>query len=379
MISFRITHRSKKSRARVGILKTPHGSIETPSLIPVATQAVIKTLTSNDVERTKTQGIIANTFHLHLKPGEQVVKAGGGLHTYMALKKPIFTDSAGFQVFSLGFGRDLSVGKIAKTGEASHVVTLNAQPQSVKITETGVHFRSPVDGRRLFIGPRESIRIQEALGADIIFTFDECTPPSADKAYTMKSLGRTHRWAEQCIRFKKSKQALFGMVQGGRFKELRIASAKYVGSLPFAGFGIGGEFGDDKSIMTRMIRWVINELPDEKPRHLLGIGYLEDMPKIIREGVDTFDCIVPTHFARHGVAFIPQGRLDMRKTVLLKDKKPLDSRCACETCTTYSRSYIAHLFRAKEITAMRLLTFHNLYYFNTVVERIREGIKKGKV
>ena len=378
MIEFKILKKSKKSRARLGILKTPHGEIETPSLVPVATQAVVKTLTSDEVKQTKSQILICNTFHLHLKPGEKIVKSAGKLHKFMNWDWPLMTDSGGFQVFSLGFGRDLGMGKILKQKTSSKITT-GQQPQSLKITDDGVFFRSPIDGRKLFIGPKESIKIQEDLGADIIFAFDECTSPAADHEYTSKSLEKTHQWAEICLKSKKSKQALFGIVQGGKFKNLRTQSAEFIGSLPFDGFGIGGEFGDDKKTMAKMIGWVVNKLPQSKPRHLLGIGYLEDMENIIKHGIDTFDCTVPTHYGRRGIAFTSKGKLDMRKSRLLNDKNPLDPTCECPTCQNYKRNYICHLIRAREITGMKLITIHNLYYFNTFVEKIREKIKKGKI
>ncbi len=378
MFKFTVQKKSQKSRARAGLLHTPHGVIETPALVPVATQAVVKTLTGEEVQRTGSQVVIANTYHLHLKPGEKVVKRHGGLNRFMHWDRPIMTDSGGFQVFSLGFGFDFNIGKQLKEGhtESVHVA---AQPKFLKITEEGVHFRSVVDGKKLFIGPKESMRIQEALGADIIFAFDECPPPVASKAYVKKSVKLTHRWAEECLRVHKGAQALFGIVQGGRYRDLREQSARYIGSLPFPGYGIGGEFGSDKATMVRMIRWVTAALPENKPRHLLGIGYLEDIPNIIQAGVDTFDCIVPTHFARHGVAFTSAGQLDMRKNIFLSDRKPLDPRCACEVCQTYSRGYITHLLRAKEMTPLRLLTFHNLSFFNAFVAKIREGIRRGKI
>jgi len=252
------------------------------------------------------------------------------------------------------------------------------QPKLIKITDNGVYFNSPFDGRKLFLGPKESIKIQEDLGADIIFAFDECTSPLADYKYTKKSLLKTHQWAEVCLAAKKSKQALFGIVQGGKYKDLRIEGAKFIGKLPFDGFGIGGEFGNDKKKMSEMLRWVIEELPEEKPRHLLGIGYLEDIPKIIKSGIDTFDCIVPTHYARRGRAFTSRGELDLGKSKFLIDKSPLDKNCSCFVCRDYKRNYISHLFRAREITALKLLTFHNLYFFNTFIEKIREEIKKGR-
>lgn len=229
------------------------------------------------------------------------------------------------------------------------------------------------------MGPKESIKIQEALGADIMFAFDECTPPIADYNYTKKSLARTHRWAKICLDSKKTDQSLYGIIQGGKFKDLRIESAEFVGKLPFAGFGIGGDVGDNRKEMLKMLDWVNPKLSANKPRHLLGIGYLEDIPEIIKKGVDTFDCIVPTHYARHGTAFTGEGKLDMAKTKFLTDKNSLDKKCKCFVCQNYRRDYISHLFRAKEITALKLLTFHNLYFFNSFIESLRQRIKDGKI
>ncbi|HEY4518868.1 MAG TPA: tRNA guanosine(34) transglycosylase Tgt [Candidatus Paceibacterota bacterium] len=401
MLSFTILKKSKKSGARAGVLKTAHGEVETPTLVPVATAASVKTLSSEEVLQTKTQILISNTFHLHTKGADKLIKSSGGLHKFMSWPKPLMTDSGGFQVFSLGFGKDFGVGKIIKHNtnlrmrandtnsmriaryERAHtnineVVGFNQQPKHVKITAEGVRFRSPINGDELFLGPRESIKIQEAIGADIIFSFDECPPPLADYAYNKQAIARTHEWAKICLKTKKSRQALFGIVQGGKYKDLRIESARFIGGLPFDGFGIGGEFGAEKKTMEQMIGWVNQNLPEEKPRHLLGIGYPEDIPKIIKKGVDTFDCIVPTHYARRGFAFTSAGRLDLGKAVFLKDKKPLDANCECRICQNYRRNYICHLERTKEITAMNLLTFHNLYFFNSFIEKIRKDIKNGK-
>ncbi|OGZ45719.1 MAG: hypothetical protein A3C84_04485 [Candidatus Ryanbacteria bacterium RIFCSPHIGHO2_02_FULL_48_12] len=378
MIHFSILKKSKKSRARLGLLETPHGVVETPAFVGVATQATVKAMTMDQVRSTGMQLLIANTYHLHIRPGEDVVKKGGGLHKFMDWDRPLMTDSGGFQVFSLGFGKDRGTGKILKE-KSDEKIREGEQPRTVRITEDGVEFRSYVDGRKLFIGPRESMRIQEKLGADIIFNFDECTSPIADHAYTKKSLDKTHRWARVCIDSKKSKQALYGVVQGGKFKDLRIESAEFMNKLPFAGFGIGGEFGDDKRQMTKMIDWVVSELDEARPRHLLGIGYLEDMPKIIASGIDTFDCIVPTHYARRGVAFTSRGRLDIGRTEFLSDKKPLDPKCSCFVCQNHTRSYLSHLLRAHEITPLTLLSFHNMHYFNAYVSMLREDIKKGNL
>lgn len=388
MIEFKIVKKSTKNRARVGILKTSHGEVETPALVPVATQAVIKTLTSEEAEEAGCQILIANTFHLHLKPGEGVVAAAGGLHEFINWQRPLMTDSGGYQVFSLGFGKDMQVGKVLKffpenSRESVHV---GSKPKSLTIGWNGVYFRSPLDGSKIFIGPKESIAIQEKLGADIIFAFDECTPPLSTFEYARKALDRTHRWAKTCLETKKSKpasaldgQALFGIVQGSKYKELRIESAKFINSQGFDGFGIGGDLGASKADMQEILDWVLPHLDESKPRHLLGIGYLEDMEMIIKNGIDLFDCTVPTHYARHGVAFTKDGKLHMENKGFFKDNEPLDKNCKCMVCQNYKRNYISHLVRAKEMTGMRLLTFHNLYYFNNFVSKIRERIKNSEI
>lgn len=396
VIQFQILKKSKKSRARLGVLKTPHGEVETPSLVPVATQAVVKTLTSEEVLQTKSQLLICNTFHLHLKPGENFIKKSGGLHEFMNWPKSLMTDSGGFQVFSLGFGHDLQVGKILKyfpgKPDSYHsdrnnrnIIERGEQPRSVKITDEGAFFKSPINGSVLFIGPRESIAIQERLGADIIFTFDECTAPLAAKAYIEKSLKRTHQWAKICQNYLKSNQALFGIVQGSRFKDLRIESAQYINSLAFPGFGIGGDLGSTKQDMKKILDWILPHLDENKPRHLLGIGRLEDIENIIKWGIDTFDCTVPTHYARRGLAFISSSNyggstsINLSKAKFLDDKNSLDKKCGCSACQNYKRNYIAHLTRAKEMTGMKLLTIHNLHFFNSFVEKIRQKIKLGKI
>ncbi len=393
-MEYGVLKKSKKSRARLGVLKTEHGEVQTPCLVPVATQAVIKTLDSKEVEETKSQILIANTFHLHLKPdpariafrsereagGEGIIKKSGGLHKFMNWKKPLMTDSGGFQVFSLGFGKDFRTGKISgKNSKNEKTINKSRQPKSVKITQEGVFFRSPIDGKELFLGPEKSIEIQEKLGADIIFTFDECPPPNASYKYLKESLAKTHKWAKICQNAKKTKQTLYGIVQGGKFFDLRKESAKYINSLDFDGFGIGGEFGSDKKEMNKMILDTLSVLQEEKPRHLLGIGKLEDIENIIKAGVDTFDCTVPTHYARRGIGFTSEGVLDLEKTKFLKNMSKLDKKCDCVVCQSYKKNYICHLLRAKEITALKLLTFHNLYFFNTFVENIRKKIGEGRI
>ena len=389
-MEFKIQKKSKKSRARTGILKTAHGVLETPCLVPVATQAVVKTLDSQEAEQAKCQILIVNTFHLHLKTGEEIIKKSGGLHKFMNWKRPLMTDSGGFQVFSFGFGRDAGVGKILKyfPGQPAQIfssqkIVAGEQPRSIKITQDGVYFQSPLDGKKLFLGPKESIRIQEKLGADIIFTFDECTSPLATKEYIKKSLERTHKWAKICLEthaiLLADRQALFGIIQGSRFKDLRQQSAKFINSLDFDGFGIGGDLGKSKETMKKILDWTIPLLDETKPRHLLGIGYLEDMENIIKSGIDLFDCTVPTHYARRGIAFTASGKINLKQAKFLKDSKPLDKNCGCFVCQNYKRNYISHLLKAGEMTALKLLTFHNLYFFNTFVEKIREKIKQGKI
>lgn len=360
----------------MGRLSTPHGVIETPALVPVATQAVIKTLTSEEVAATHTQIIIANTFHLHLRPGEAVIRAAGGIHSFMHWPQPIMTDSGGYQVFSLGFGRDFRVGKILSTRGQAGTIDKGQQPSALKILDDGVEFRSPIDGSKLFLGPRESIAIQEGIGADIMFAFDECTAPLATKAYVAESLERTHRWEKLSLESRTGDQALFGIVQGSFYQDLREASARYMASLDFDGYGVGGDLGQSKADTQKILAWSLAHLDARKPRHLLGIGRLDDMELIMKSGVDLFDCTVPTHYARHGAAFTRSGKIDLSQKSWLSDQGPLDTACACPTCTLYSRAYLCHLVRAKEITGLRLLSWHNLHFFHERVAELRTLIKE---
>ncbi|HET8581488.1 MAG TPA: tRNA guanosine(34) transglycosylase Tgt [Candidatus Paceibacterota bacterium] len=377
MISFKILKQSSRSNARLGVIETPHGAIETPAFVPVATRGSVRLIPSERAAELGTQLLICNTFHLHLTPGEALVKEAGGLHAFMGWEKPILTDSGGFQVFSMGFGMDHGMGKILQE-EGQKTLAAGAQPRRVRITEEGVFFRSPLDGRELFLGPRESIAIQEALGSDIMFAFDECPSPLADQAYLEQSLEKTHRWAAQCIAAKATDQALYGIVQGGGVPELRRQSAEVIGAMEgFSGFGIGGEFGYDKESLERMAKVVTDALPAGKPRHLLGVGHPEDFDYIARGGADTFDCITPTHYARHGTAFTSEGRLDMGKAIHREPAAThiaLDPACACPVCTTYSRAYIAHLVHAHEPSGAMLLSMHNVFRFNALARELRERI-----
>jgi len=397
-MKFQVIQQSKKSRARLGIIKTIHGVLHTPAFFPVATQACLKTLTSQDVQQIGYEGILANTYHLFLRPGEKIVKKMGGLHKFMNFQGVIATDSGGFQVFSLGKGAEHGVGKIAKIFPGNTVrrqapfycKALGAlQGPFVKITEQGVYFRSHIDGSNRFLSPEISMQIQRDLGADLIFAFDECTSPLDDMEYTKKAMERTHRWAVRCLqqrkfkvqssKFKVKEQGLFGIVQGGEYKKLREESAKFIGGLDFDGFGIGGSLGKTKEKMYEILGWTIPLLPPEKPRHLLGIGYLEDFERSIKAGIDLFDCVYPTRFARHGIALTAKEKLNLNQSKFLTDKSPIDKKCACSTCQNHSKSYICHLFRAKEITAQRLLTYHNLWFFKQFIDNIRQKIANNKI
>lgn len=380
-MKFKILKKSIKSRARLGIIRTTHGEIETPAFVPVATSASIKGLNSREIEESQTQLVIVNTFHLHLKPGEDIVRKAGGLHKFMSWERPLMTDSGGFQVFSLGFGRDLQLGKVMKIfpGQIEELIKPGINPKNIKIHDDGVIFRSPLDGKELFLGPSESMDIQKKLGADMIFAFDECTPPLSSYEYIKSAVQRTHNWAKICRKQISGKQALFGITQGSKFEDLRKISAKFINSLGFDGYGIGGDLGESKIQSQKILGWTIPLLDENKPRHLLGIGHLEDMEMIIKMGIDLFDCTVPTHNARRGVAFTSVGELNMRRAFFLTQKSPLDPECSCQVCQTYKRNYISHLVRAQEITGLILLTYHNLSFFNKYVEKIRRKIKEGEI
>ncbi len=410
-MEFEITKKSKKSRARLGVIKTAHGELHTPAFFPVATKASVKTLTSQDIAEIGFEGILANTYHLHLQPGEKIIKKMGGLHRFMNFPRVIATDSGGFQVFSLGTGITHKTSKIPSksiTKPADRPVLLQknrgalGSSNFVQIKEEGVYFKSHLDGSKQFLSPEKSIQIQQDLGADIIFAFDECTSPKDTQEYTKKAMERTHRWATRCLRqrelkvqslrpelrpraskFKVNEQGMFGIVQGGKFKKLRTQSAKFIGSLDFDGFGIGGSFGssygDSKTNLIKALSWVIPLLPQEKPRHLLGIGHLDDLELAIKAGVDLFDCVYPTRMARHNVAITSAGNIDISKTIFSQDKKPLDPKCQCPTCQNYTRAYLCHLFKAKETTGQRLLTYHNLWFFKQFIDNIRKKVENNKI
>ena len=391
---FKILKKIKNSRARLGIIETAHGVIHTPAFIPVGTQAAIKGLTVDQLKEIGSDSLLCNTYHLYLRPGDEIVKKMGGLHKFMNWDRPIWTDSGGFQVFSLGAALEHGVGKVAnifpgektgvlREGEMEHAIP--KKEKLTKISEEGVEFRSHIDGSSHFISPEKSIQIQENLGADLIFAFDECTSPLHDYEYTKRSMKRTHRWAVRCLEaFKHKKQAMYGVIQGGVFEDLRKESAKVIGNLGFDGVGIGGAMGKVKSDMYKILDWIMPLLPEEKPRHLLGIGSPEDIEKAVMAGVDTFDCVAPTRLARNGAALVDGGhrhggasRFNLKLAKNLEDKNPIDKKCGCYTCKNYSRSYLAHLFRAGEMLGPILATAHNLWFMENLLRKIREKLAKS--
>ncbi|MBI4496585.1 MAG: tRNA guanosine(34) transglycosylase Tgt [Chloroflexi bacterium] len=391
VFAFTVTHTDPQSRARAGLLTTPHGTIETPAFCPVATQATVKALTPDDVRAIGVQMVLANTYHLYLRPGADLIARLGGLHRFMAWDRPIMTDSGGFQVFSLGFGIEHGVGKIAsifpaeEANDAAERVPARPSRSSsegrlVRIDEDGVTFTSHIDGSSQRLTPETSIHAQELLGADCILAFDECTSPLNDEAYTRRALERTHRWALRCLEAKtRNDQALFGIVQGGHYQELREASARFIGGLPFWGLAVGGDLGRSKADMHRILDWVIPLLPAEKPRHLLGIGMPEDLADAVLRGIDTFDCAAPTRMARNGTLFTRSGRLNILNARYTADPGPVEEGCPCQTCTHFSRAYLRHLFKADELLAPRLATVHNLQFMADLMRDIRQAVIEGNL
>ncbi|MEQ1500256.1 MAG: tRNA guanosine(34) transglycosylase Tgt [Parcubacteria group bacterium] len=383
--SFEIHKELANSLGRVGTIHTPHGDIQTPAFVAVGTKGTVKSLTAEQVSSSGIQTIITNTYHLYLEPGDDKVKQMGGLHKMMNWDKPLLTDSGGFQVFSLGvaYGQK-GLGKISNKKDSELLLTETNEgdglPKIAKIDPNGVMFRDHVSGDAHYFTPEKSIDIQHNLGADIIFAFDECTSPQESDHYQAEALDRTHRWAKQSLDYHKSKpnaetQALFGIVQGGRNEKLRKESAEYIGSLDFDGFGIGGSF--EKEDMEKAVEWVNSILPKEKPRHLLGIGEPMDLFMAVEKGCDLFDCVSPTRIARNGGAYTKDGRINLLNEKYREDLNPIDSDCLCYSCKNYTRAYIAHLHRAKEILGYTLTSIHNLHFIATMVSKMRETMLSG--
>ena len=429
MTFFDLTHKDKKTHARAGVMHTDHGDIETPVFMPVGTQASVKTLDQTDLANLSAPIILGNTYHLHLRPGEDLINSFGGLHKFMNWPKPILTDSGGFQVFSLGLQKDnkhqsviLSETKDpSRSGErdSSALPQNDNQAKLVSIDEDGVTFRSHIDGSSHRFTAESAIDIQHKLGADIIMAFDECTPDGIDEKYVREAMERTHRWAERSLKRHKELQAasiilnevknplhsnregsfavaqddkrknyrqfLFGIIQGSNYKHLREASAKYISGLDFDGIAVGGEsVGYNMEATKEILDWVYPIIPDNKPHYTMGLGLSPaDLLVAIEHGADMFDCVAPTRLARHGMLFVgpttdKKLRINITSSKFAKDSGPIDKNCTCSTCQNYSRAYIRHLFNAQEISAMRLATIHNLHFMLNLMHQAREAILEDR-
>lgn len=351
----------KDTNARAGILHTPHGTINTPTFMPVGTQATVKTLDQENLRQTNSQIILGNAYHLYLRPGHKLIDRAGGLHNFMNWQQPILTDSGGFQVFSL---KDLN-----------------------SVEEEGVTFRSHLDGSTHLFSPETVMEIEHGIGADIIMAFDECTPFPCEYQYAKQSMEMTLRWATRCKRqheilnekrIHRSPQALFGIVQGSIFPDLRIHCANNLASMDFPGYAIGGlAVGEPRDNMMEIIAETTPHMPAKKPRYLMGVGLPHDMVEAVGLGIDMFDCVVPTRNARNGTAFTKHGRLRLKNAVHSEDNQPIDENCRCKTCQTYSRSYLRHLFQTGEYLALHLTSFHNIFFYNQIMHEARDAIIAG--
>ena len=354
-VTFEITHICKQSGARTGILHTPHGDVETPMFMPVGTQATVKFVSPEELKDLGSGVVLANTYHLWLRPGEDIVDQAGGVQKFMNYKGPMLTDSGGFQVFSLADQR--------------------------KITEDGVTFKNSLNGDTLFLSPEKSIQIQNKIGADIIMSFDECIPYPATREYVEKSTERTLRWA---LRGKQAhsrpeEQALFGIVQGGDYEDLRKYCAEKLIEMDFPGYAIGGtSVGEDKETMYRMVKWASDALPFDKPRYLMGVGAVNDLLEAVSRNVDMCDCVLPTRIARHGTLMTSEGRISIRKAIYKNDFTPLDPECDCYTCRNYTKAYLNHLQRTNEGFGTRLMSIHNLRFLVKLMEDARKAIKEDR-
>ena len=356
-LNFEIKKIDKKTGARLGVMHLPHGDVETPVFMPVGTQATVKSMTPEELkDEVKSHIILSNTYHLYLRPGHELIREAGGLHKFMNWNRNILTDSGGFQVFSLG---DLR-----------------------KITEEGVEFRSHLNGSKHFISPEKSMEIQNALGSDIMMAFDECAPYGASYDYVQKSMRRTTRWAKRCKEYHKNtqNQALFGIVQGGFFKDLRKESAKELAKLDFPGYAVGGiSVGEPKEEFLDILRYTTPLLPENKPRYLMGVGSPDYLIEAAISGIDMCDCVMPTRMARNGTALTHFGQVNLLNACHAKDFTTLDKECDCYTCKNYTKAYIRHLFKAKEILGARLLSIHNLRFLVNLMENVREAIKQDSL
>ena len=385
---FTLLKQDSKTKARAGIIHTDHGDIETPVFMPVGTQGTVKSLDQHDLQTLDAQIILGNTYHLHLRPGEDLIAQFGGLHKFMNWDRPILTDSGGFQVFSLGAQRDEKIEANEAVNKSSH----NAG-KLVSIDEDGVTFRSHLDGSSHRFTPESAIATQHKIGADIIMAFDECTPDAADKEYTKSAMERTHRWAVRSLNAhnqlkstdKDYQRFLFGIIQGANHQEFREESAKFIASQDFDGIAIGGEsVGYNMAATKDIIDWVLPHLPAEKPRYTMGLGYSPaDLFAVVERGIDMFDCVAPTRVARNGSLYVrrtinPSYKININNAQFRTDNGPIDPECDCTTCTNYSRAYLHHLFRSEELLAYRLATLHNLHFFLNLMKEIRTAIKEDR-
>ncbi|MBD8501040.1 tRNA guanosine(34) transglycosylase Tgt [Paenibacillus arenosi] len=355
-VTYELIKTCKQTGARLGRVHTPHGSFETPIFMPVGTLATVKTMSPEDLKEMEARIILSNTYHLWLRPGHEIIREAGGLHKFMNWDRAILTDSGGFQVFSLSDMR--------------------------KIEEEGVHFRSHLNGDKLFLSPEKAMEIQNALGPDIMMAFDECAPYPADHAYVKHSLERTTRWAERCLEShaRPHDQALFAIVQGGMYEDLRKQSAMDLTSMDFPGYAIGGlSVGEPKHLMYEALDTTMPLLPTNKPRYLMGVGSPDALIEGAMRGVDMFDCVLPTRIARNGTTMTSQGRLVVRNAKYQRDFGPLDPNCSCYTCKNYSRAYLRHLIKSDETFGLRLTTYHNLHFLLNMMAQVREAIREDRL
>ncbi len=380
MSALQILHRDPGSQARAGVLRTSHGDVRTPAFVPLATKATVKGLEAREVAALGYDMVLGNTFHLFLEPGAELIARFGGLHDFMGWDRPIITDSGGFQVFSMGHGTvaDEIKGR-APAGPDRHGRVLS-------IEEEGVRFRSYIDGSERFMGPETSMEVQARLGSDLALVFDECTPFHVDRDYTARSTERTHRWLDRCLAWHDAHgprgQLVYGIVQGGVHEDLRVASAQAVAARPVDGIAIGGSLGAEKAQMYEVVGWAVSGIDEARPRHLLGIGDIDDLIRGVELGIDTFDCAMPTRLGRHGVAIVPEPaerwRVDLTGARHRESDEPIMEGCPCPACGGgHSRGYLRYLMKNRELTGVRLLTLHNLAYVARLMAGLREAIASG--
>jgi queuine tRNA-ribosyltransferase len=380
---FKIVQKLENNLARAGVISTPHGDIETPAFIVVGTNATVKALTPEQVAESGTQAVLVNAYHLYLQPGYECIDLAGGVAKFMNWQGPTFSDSGGFQVLSLGSGYKKVLSMDSRL--ESEVVIAKRGERLAKVDDDGVSFKSHKDGSSHRFTPESSIQIQHAIGADIIFAFDECTSLKHLYAYQCESLARTHQWAKRCLDEHKSLtanvpdkpyQALYGVVQGANYQDLREEAANFMGKLDFDGYGIGGAL--EKENLATIIRWVSNILPTEKPKHLLGLSEPDDIFSGIENGIDTFDCVAPARVGRNGALYAPNGRFAITKAKFAQDFSPVVDGCECYTCRNFTKAYLNHLFRSKERLAATLATIHNEFFITQLVKDIRQSILDGQ-